>query len=299
MVNYDAYATTFSNSRKDLKWPELDAIIEDMSQCGYTSVLDVGCGNGRFLETWNIGENSELEVGGKKMKTQNGESEGDKLSESDESNILMSEANEFLSPSGAFGTFHSWKVRKENTGHRFPTKVLGNDEDNGDIGFFVPQNDGKKISSKLTYLGIDNSSGMIAEARKLHGEYQFEVCPMESLSSHPTIQPSYYDAIIFLASFHHLETREQRLQVLDEIKKYLAPGWAIYMTNWNLREQPRYKKSHRWDGDYDIKIWEYSRYYHGFTLEELEGLFHTTGYQIIENKIFEWGKNIWSKIQQD
>jgi len=107
MVNYDAYATTFSNSRKDLKWPELDAIIEDMSQCGYTSVLDVGCGNGRFLETWNIGENSELEVGGKKMKTQNGESEGDKLSESDESNILMSEANEFLSPSGAFGTFHS------------------------------------------------------------------------------------------------------------------------------------------------------------------------------------------------
>lgn len=65
---------------------------------------------------------------------------------------------------------------------------------------------------------------MIAEARKLHPDHQFEVCPMESLSSHPTIQPSHYDAIVFLASFHHLEAREQRLQVLDEIKKYLAPG---------------------------------------------------------------------------
>lgn len=43
----------------------------------------------------------------KRMRAQNGESEGDKLSESDESNILMSEANEFLSPSGAFGTFQS------------------------------------------------------------------------------------------------------------------------------------------------------------------------------------------------
>lgn len=49
-MSYDAYATTFSNSRKNLKWPELDAIIEDMKQCGYTNVLDIGCGNGRFLE---------------------------------------------------------------------------------------------------------------------------------------------------------------------------------------------------------------------------------------------------------
>jgi hypothetical protein len=50
MVNYDAYAATFSNSRKNLQWPELDAIIEDMRQCGHTSVLDVGCGNGRLVE---------------------------------------------------------------------------------------------------------------------------------------------------------------------------------------------------------------------------------------------------------
>jgi len=54
MINYDAYATTFSNSRKNLKWPELDAIIEDMRQCGYTSVLDVGCGNGRLIERLRI-----------------------------------------------------------------------------------------------------------------------------------------------------------------------------------------------------------------------------------------------------
>ena len=29
-MSYDAYATTFSNSRRNLQWPELDAIIEDM-----------------------------------------------------------------------------------------------------------------------------------------------------------------------------------------------------------------------------------------------------------------------------
>jgi len=40
-----------------------------------------------------------------KMTAKNGESEGEELSESDESNITMSGATEFSSPSEPFGTF--------------------------------------------------------------------------------------------------------------------------------------------------------------------------------------------------
>ena len=71
-----------------------------------------------------------------------------------------------------------------------------------------------------------------------------------------------YDAIVFLASFHHLETQEERMQVLKDIKKLLHPNGRIYMTNWNLREQSKYEKSHRENGDFDIKIGEFFRYYH-------------------------------------
>jgi SAM-dependent methyltransferase len=49
-MSYDAFATTFSNSRKNHPWPELDYIIEDMKNRDSLSVLDIGCGNGRFLE---------------------------------------------------------------------------------------------------------------------------------------------------------------------------------------------------------------------------------------------------------
>lgn len=49
-MSYDNFATTFSNSRKNHPWPELEYIIEDLKQNEYSSVLDIGCGNGRFLE---------------------------------------------------------------------------------------------------------------------------------------------------------------------------------------------------------------------------------------------------------
>lgn len=49
-MTYDNFAHTFSNSRRNLKWPELDFIIEDLNQNNFSSVLDIGCGNGRLIE---------------------------------------------------------------------------------------------------------------------------------------------------------------------------------------------------------------------------------------------------------
>jgi tRNA (uracil-5-)-methyltransferase TRM9 len=177
-----------------------------MCECGYTSVLDIGCGNGRFVEQ-----------------------------------------------------ITNYQLRITN------------------------------------YLGLDSSAGMIAEARKLHPGYEFAVCSMLDLPPISSSLPP-FDAILLLASFHHLETRAERIQVLEDMKSLIAPGWAIYMTNWNLRDQPKYESSHRWDSEFDIKIWEYSRYYHGFTTDELAELFDTTGWQIVENRVFEGGRNIYSKI---
>jgi tRNA (uracil-5-)-methyltransferase TRM9 len=208
MTNYDHFAETFSNSRKNHPWPELNFITADIKNHGYISVLDIGCGNGRFLDS---GE---------------------------------------------------WDI------------------DN----------------SKLQYLGIDSSKGMIEEARRLHPEYEFDVCDMLELTNYHLPIP-HYEAIVFLASFHHLESREERLWVLQKTKSFLAPWGRVYMTNWNLRDQERYKNSHRWDADYDIKIGEYSRYYHGFTLEELEELFTQAGYSVIENRVWEGGRNIVSMLE--
>jgi 2-polyprenyl-3-methyl-5-hydroxy-6-metoxy-1,4-benzoquinol methylase len=86
---------------------------------------------------------------------------------------------------------------------------------------------------------------MIGEALSLHPGNQFDVCSMIEL---PTFQHSNiptFDSLLFLASFHHLETREERIQVLENTKKLLKPNGRIYMTNWNLRDQAKYETSHR------------------------------------------------------
>jgi 2-polyprenyl-3-methyl-5-hydroxy-6-metoxy-1,4-benzoquinol methylase len=140
------------------------------------------------------------------------------------------------------------------------------------------------------YLGIDSSEWMIWESTKLHPNNQFKVLWMQDIWD---LDES-FDVLLFLASFHHLETVEERIQVLHNAKKLLTPNGRIYMTNWNLLDQERYQKSHRWNGEFDIKIGEFSRYYHGFTLSELSELFEETGYGVIENRIFEGGRNFLS-----
>ena len=68
------------------------------------------------------------------------------------------------------------------------------------------------------------------------------------------------------------------------------------MTNWNLLGQSRYASRHRGNGDFDIKIGQYSRYYHSFRIEELEPLFIKSGFTIRENRLFEGEKNILSIV---
>lgn len=53
MVNYDTFSQTFARSRKGLKWEEIEYFMDFISknQVCLDSVLDIGCGSGRLLET--------------------------------------------------------------------------------------------------------------------------------------------------------------------------------------------------------------------------------------------------------
>ncbi len=216
MVDYNPFAKTFSQSRKNMKWPELDTILQDIQENNFKKIVDIGCGNGRFVEQY------------------------------------MSKFGE------------------------------------------LPSN----------YTGVDASEILVQEAKKTFPNQEFIVSTMQDFVSKLAKKivdnvEDKFDAIVFLASFHHLETEQERIQVLSDCKKFLKKNWKIYLTNWNLLPQEKYKNSHTGNGDFQIKIWEFYRYYHWFSLEELEYIFHKSGFYIEKNEIFSWERNIFSILTHE
>jgi hypothetical protein len=95
---------------------------------------------------------------------------------------------------------------------------------------------------------------------------------------------------------------------LENAYNLLENDWIIFMTNWALESdlnREKYKDSkisgstnEFWSSDFNIKIWEFSRFYHSFNLKELEHLVYQNGFELIENREFEWGKNIISVMKK-
>lgn len=130
---------------------------------------------------------------------------------------------------------------------------------------------------QILYTGLDLSEELIKISKAKYPEVDFMVGDMKKL---PFLAGS-FDAVFCIAAFHHLTTAEERLQTLREMKRVVKPGGKILLVNWNLLgewgtgkvEKGDYK---RFGNDFSVP-WKNSeglvlgeRFYHAFTLDEIE-----------------------------
>lgn len=157
---------------------------------------------------------------------------------------------------------------------------------------------------KNNYTWADLSSGLLEEARKDYSEFNFQELNMLDLD---ILQKKYTD-IFFYASFHHLQNITDREEVLKKTYNLLEKGWKVYMTNWALNSElnkKRYTQAEIENSeneygsvDFNIKLAWNDRYYHCFSLKELEILAKNTWFKIIENRLFENDRNFISILEK-
>lgn len=141
------------------------------------------------------------------------------------------------------------------------------------------------------YTGVDIAENILQEAIKNVGQQDFRCLNMTNIN---TLEEQ-YDAIFMVASFHHLQTEEERQITLKQIYTRLKEGGILCMINWYLyskENQTRYKECEKSPQDFYIKIGQNLRYYHGFYPNELEVSLKMSGFFIEENRVFGNDRNI-------
>jgi ubiquinone/menaquinone biosynthesis C-methylase UbiE len=151
----------------------------------------------------------------------------------------------------------------------------------------------------IEYQGLDNAAALIKLAKDHNRDLlaDFRVGSMRQLP----FPDASFDAVLAIASLHHVPSAAWRRQTLREVERVLRPGGTLLMTNWDLW-QPRRRRwlwqslpGKLWGGSgldwNDVYVpWRHGdeviteRYYHAFTLGELRRLCQQAGLEVISNR---------------
>jgi len=150
---------------------------------------------------------------------------------------------------------------------------------------------------KIKYVGMDVSQELLNEAskkfkvkKKLKSKFNFK---KGSFMDIPYKSP-YFDKIISVAAFHHVPSREYRLQALAEMKRVLKKDGTLVISVWNLWTKRYWKqvfetifRLHKYDFADCMIPWNYKktgikRYYHAFRLSEMRVLLREAGFYLVD-----------------
>ena len=153
-----------------------------------------------------------------------------------------------------------------------------------DIGCGNGRNMGYK---DYNFIGIDNCENFINICREK--KYKVILSNMMNIE----LPDNSGDAIISIASFHHLSTHENRIKALQEMKRLIKPNGEILISVWSINQPDKTKVKFDKYGDTIVK-WnkKYDRYYYIFQIDEILQLFKLANLHVIQHK-YDCGNEIF------
>ena len=131
--------------------------------------------------------------------------------------------------------------------------------------------------------GIDISRKMLEMAQKYAVKYDFTVNLTEADAGYLPYADGSFEHALVVATYHHIEGKNERLLTLQELHRILKPGGEAFITVWN-RWQPRF-----WFKGKDTQVpWRSGedtlyRYYYLFSYGEIEKLVKKAGFNLVKS----------------
>lgn len=139
-----------------------------------------------------------------------------------------------------------------------------------------------------TFIGIDNCEKFVSMCREKNMLVLLSNMTNINLPSNST------EAIISIASFHHLSSTENRINALSEMARLIKPTTGkILLSVWSIKQPTKTKVTFNKYGD-TIVLWnnKYTRYYYIFQIDEIMNLFEKVGLKVLEHK-YDCGNEIF------
>ena len=123
------------------------------------------------------------------------------------------------------------------------------------------------------FYGIDNCTKFIELAKEISPNVV-----LSEMTNLPFID-NYFDAIISIASFHHLSNISRREQCLNEMHRVLKPNGKILLSVWSINQSHNKKLNNKFNFGINMVPWKDNkgnimgnRYYYIFQIDEIYNL---------------------------
>ena len=169
-----------------------------------------------------------------------------------------------------------------------------------------------QYNSLILDIGSGNGRNTRYDNQIIYGlDISFEQLKMNdsenNFSTHGTMtnipfRNNIFDAILSIASFHHLNSVSEREECLKEMKRVLKPGRRVLLSVWSINQPNKTKRKFEYYGD-NIVNWNTNRkdingnfiiiprYYYIFELNEITKLLKK--YFIIDKYYWDCGNEIF------
>ena len=152
---------------------------------------------------------------------------------------------------------------------------------------------GRNMTNKnYNFYGVDNCIKFVELSKK--------ITPNVYLSEMTNLPfpDNYFDAIISIASFHHLSTIIRRNECLKEMYRVLKPNGKILLSIWSINQSHNKKLNNKFVYGANIVPWKDNkqniignRYYYIFQIDEIYNIINNFFH--IENHKWDYGNEIF------